>query len=48
VRDLRFRREQIVVAAVVVLGLLFIGSRLLSHTHAVAAPPASRRLVRSI
>jgi competence protein ComEA len=39
VRDLRFRREQIVVAAVVVLGLLFIGSRLLSRSHAVAAPP---------
>jgi competence protein ComEA len=39
VRDLRFRREQIVVAAMVVLGLLFVGSRLLSRSHAVAAPP---------
>ena len=38
-RDLRFTREQIVVAAVVVLGLLFVGSRLLSRSHAVAAPP---------
>jgi competence protein ComEA len=39
VPDLRFTREQIVVAAVVVLGLLFVGSRLLSRSHAVAAPP---------
>jgi competence protein ComEA len=39
VRDLRFTREQIVVAAIVVLGLLFVGSRLLSRSHAVAAPP---------
>jgi competence protein ComEA len=39
VRDVRFTREQIVVAAVVVLGLLFVGSRLLSRSHAVAAPP---------
>lgn len=38
-RDLRFTREQIVVAAIVVLGLLFVGSRLLSRSHAVAAPP---------
>jgi competence protein ComEA len=39
VRDLQFTREQTVVAAVVVLGLLFVGSRLLSRSHAVAAPP---------
>jgi competence protein ComEA len=39
VRDLHLTREQIVVAAVVVLGLLFVGSRLLSRSHAVAAPP---------
>lgn len=38
-RDLRFTREQIVVAAVVVLALLFVGSRLLNRSHAVAAPP---------
>ena len=38
-RDLRLTREQIVVAAVVVLGLLFVGNRLLSRPHAVAAPP---------
>jgi competence protein ComEA len=39
VRDLHLTREQIVVAAVLVLGLLFVGSRLLSRSHAVAAPP---------
>jgi competence protein ComEA len=39
VHDLRFTREQIAVATVVVLGLLFVGSRLLSRSHAVAAPP---------
>ena len=38
-RDLRFTREQIVVAAIIVLGLLFVGSRLLNRSHAVAAPP---------
>ena len=38
-RDLRFTRDQIVVAAIVVLGLLFVGSRLLGGRHAVAAPP---------
>jgi competence protein ComEA len=39
VRQFRFTRLQIVVAAVVVLGLLFFGSRLLSRSHAVASPP---------
>jgi competence protein ComEA len=39
VRDLRFTREQIVVAAVLVVALLFVGSRLLSRSHAVAAQP---------
>jgi competence protein ComEA len=38
VRDVRFTREQIVVAAVVLLGLLFVGSRFLGRSHAVAAP----------
>lgn len=38
-RELSFTREQIVVAVVVVLGLLFVGSRLLNRSHAVAAPP---------
>jgi competence protein ComEA len=39
VRDLRLTREQIAVAAIVILGLLFVGSRLLSRSHAAAAPP---------
>ena len=37
--DLRFTREQIVVAAVLVLASVFVGSRLLSRSHADAAPP---------
>jgi competence protein ComEA len=39
VRDFQLTREQIVLAAIVVLGLLFVGSRLLNRSHAVAAPP---------
>jgi competence protein ComEA len=39
VRDLRLAREQIVIAAIVVLGLLFVGSRLLNRSHVAAAPP---------
>ena len=39
VPDIRLTREQIVVATVLVLGVLFLGSKLLSRSHAVAAPP---------
>jgi competence protein ComEA len=39
VRNIRLTREQIVVGSVLVLGVLFLGSKLLSRSHAVAAPP---------
>jgi competence protein ComEA len=39
VPELRFTRQQIVVGAVVVVGLLLLGSRLLNRTHAAATPP---------
>jgi competence protein ComEA len=39
VRNVPLTREHIVVAAVVVLGLLFVGSRLVNRSHAVAAAP---------
>jgi competence protein ComEA len=37
--DFRPKREHIVAATIVVVGLLVLGSRLLSHSHASAAPP---------
>jgi competence protein ComEA len=37
--EFRPRREQIVVATLVVVGLLYFGSRLLNRPHAAAAPP---------
>lgn len=38
-RAIRLSREQIVIATVAVLALVFLGSKLLSRSHAVAAPP---------
>lgn len=38
-RNFHLTREQIVVVTVAVLGVLFVGSKLLSRSHAVAAPP---------
>jgi competence protein ComEA len=39
VRNIRLTREQIVVATVLVLGVLFLASKLMNRSHAVAAPP---------
>jgi competence protein ComEA len=39
VRNFHPTREHIVLGAVLVLGLLFVGGKLLSRSHAVAAPP---------
>ena len=38
-RNIRLTREQIVVATMLVLGVLFVGSKLVNRSHAVAAPP---------
>ena len=38
-RNFRLTRQQTVVAAVVVLGVVYLGSKLLHRSHAVAAPP---------
>lgn len=38
-RASRPSREQIAVATIVIVGLLFVGSRLLNRSHAVAMPP---------
>jgi competence protein ComEA len=37
--ELRLSRQQIIVGAIVVLGLLLLGSRLLNRSHAAASPP---------